>query len=387
METTNSLPITTHKDVMREPSVVLAGGGTAGHVSPMLAVADAVARLAPTARLAMVGTEAGLEARLVPASGYELETIEKVPMPRRPSGDLLKFPGRFKAAVKDAEEIIRRREADVVIGVGGYVSTPVYLAAKRTGVPVVLHEANARPGLANRLGNRFSAFSGVAYEGTPLKGAEWVGMPMSREISQLDRKAEQGSARDRLGLDPERPTLVVTGGSSGALSLNRAVASALQDLLATGAQVLHLTGRDKQVMDEGGVPVTAEGYHQREYLDGMQAAYAAADLIVARAGAATVCEVAAVGLPAVFVPLPIGNGEQELNARELVDAGGALLVKDEHFTQQWIGRNIVPLLEDPRLLLTMEQHSAERGITDADERMARAALKAAGHDVEKEVAE
>lgn len=372
---------------MREPSVVLAGGGTAGHISPMIAVADAVARLSPGARQAMVGTEVGLETRLVPAAGYELETIGKVPMPRRPSRDLMRFPGRFRTAVRDAEEILRRRRADVVVGVGGYVSTPVYLAARRAGVPVVLHEANARPGLANRLGSRFAAFSGVAYESTPLKGAEWVGMPMSREISQLDRKAEQAGARERLGLDPERTTLVVTGGSSGALSLNRALASALEDLLATGAQVLHLTGRDKAVLGEDGLPLSAEGYHQREYLDGMQSAYAAADLIVARAGAATVCEVAAVGLPAVFVPLPIGNGEQELNARELVDAGGALLVKDEHFTKPWISRNIVPLLKDPRLLLTMEKHAAERGITDADERMARAALRAAGYDLDQEAAE
>lgn len=367
---------------MSTPSVVLAGGGTAGHVSPLLAVARAVERLAPEARQAMIGTDVGLETRLVPQAGFELETIEKVPMPRRPSRDLLKFPARFTAAVRDASEILRLRQADVVVGVGGYVCTPVYLAARKLRVPVVLHEANARPGLANRVGHRFSSFSGVAFEGTPLKGAEWVGMPMSQEISQLDRSVERRTAREQLGLDPDRTTLVITGGSSGALSVNRAVAASLDDLLSTGAQVLHLTGGDKQVRsyDVGGLGeslVSREGYHQREYLDGMQLAYAASDLIVARSGAATVCEVAAVGLAAVFVPLPIGNGEQELNARELVETGGALLVKDEHFTREWIRRNVVPLLEDPRLLITMEQHSAERGISDADERMARAALQAA----------
>lgn len=373
-------------------SVVLAGGGTAGHISPMIAVARAVERLAPQARVSMIGTEVGLETRLVPEAGYALDTVEKVPMPRRPSRDLFSVPARLRRAVADAADILRRREADVVVGVGGYVCTPVYLAARRLGVPVVVHEANARPGLANRLGARFAARVGTAFEGTPLKRAEWMGMPMSREISQLDRDAERASARERLGLDPERTTLVVTGGSSGALSLNTAVASALDDLLASGAQVLHLTGRDKVVTvadvgeastagpggSDADAPLARPGYHQREYLDGMQLAYAAADLIIARSGAATVCEVAAVTLPAVFVPLPVGNGEQELNARELVDAGGALLVKDEHFTRAWIRRNVVPLLEDPRMLLTMRDHAAERGIVDADERVAGAALAAAG---------
>ncbi|WP_218220181.1 undecaprenyldiphospho-muramoylpentapeptide beta-N-acetylglucosaminyltransferase [Nesterenkonia sp. Act20] len=365
---------------MSTPSVVLAGGGTAGHVSPLLAVARAVERLVPEARLSIIGTAAGLETRLVPEAGYRLRTIEKVPMPRRPTRDMLQFPARFGQAVRDAAEILRSEEADVVMGVGGYVCTPVYVAARRLGIPVVLHEANARPGLANKLGHRFATFTGVAYEGTPLKGAEWVGMPMSREISQLDRRTARTEALQSLGLDPEKVTLVVTGGSSGALSLNRSIQDALSDVLGTGAQVLHLTGRDKAITDDFGTLLELPGYHQREYLDSMQLAYAAADLIIARSGAATVSEVAAVGLPAVFVPLPVGNGEQELNARELVAAGGALLVKDEHFNKSWIRRNVLPLLEDRSLLETMEQQSATRGITDADERMARATLRAAGHE-------
>lgn len=362
---------------MTAPTVVLAGGGTAGHVSPMLAVAEAIARLEPQARQSMIGTAAGLETRLVPQAGFELDLIDKVPLPRRLNRDLLRLPQRLRAATDEASRILRRRQADVVIGVGGYVCTPVYRAAKKLNIPIVIHEANARPGLANRLGSRSAAFVGTAFEDTPLKGAEWVGMPMPQTISQLDRGEQRVPAREELGLEPERTTLVVTGGSSGALNLNRAVVDGLQSILATGAQVLHLTGRDKVVTDTDGLPLAAPGYHQREYLDGMHLAYAAADLILARSGAATVCEVAAVGLPAIFVPLPVGNGEQELNAAGLVEAGGALLVKDEHFTRPWIARNILPLLEDPRLLQTMQRQSADRGITDADERMARAALEAA----------
>lgn len=362
---------------MTAPTVVLAGGGTAGHISPMLAIAEAFGRIEPDAQISMIGTATGLETRLVPGAGYELDLIDKVPMPRRPSRDLLRFPSRFNAATEDAARILRQRGADVVVGVGGYVCPPVYRAAKKLGVPVVIHEANTRPGIANRFGARGAAFIGTAFEDTPLKGSTWVGMPMSRAISQLDREEERAQARSELGLDPERTTLVVTGGSSGALNLNHAVAAAAEELLETQAQVLHLTGRDKSVYDVDGSLLAPEGYHQREYLNGMHLAYAAADLIVARSGAATVCEVAAVGLPAVFVPLPVGNGEQELNARGLVDAGGALLVKDEHFNRPWISRNIVPLLDDPRLLQTMQRHSAERGISDADEQMAKAALEAA----------
>lgn len=367
---------------MSTPSVVLAGGGTAGHVSPMLAVARALDRALPDIHQSVIGTAAGLETRLVPEAGYRLHTIEKVPMPRRPSRDMLRFPSRFGQAVRDAAEILRAEQADVVMGVGGYVCTPVYVAARRLGIPVVIHEANARPGLANKLGHRFAKFTGVAFEGTPLKGSKWVGMPMAREISQLDRSQRRAEAREALGLDPEKVTLVITGGSSGALSLNQAIKAALADLLGTGAQVLHLTGRDKALTGEHGGLLTDPGYHQREYLDGMELAYAAADLIIARAGAATVSEIAAVGLPAIFVPLPVGNGEQDLNARELVAAGGALLVKDEHFNKAWIRRNILPLLEDPQLLATMERQSATRGITDADDRMARATLAAAGHPIE-----
>jgi UDP-N-acetylglucosamine--N-acetylmuramyl-(pentapeptide) pyrophosphoryl-undecaprenol N-acetylglucosamine transferase len=362
---------------MTAATVVFAGGGTAGHISPMLAIASATERLDPSANLSVIGTASGLETRLVPAAGYELDLIEKVPFPRRPNRDLLRFPSQFSQASRQAEQILQARGADVVVGVGGYVCPPVYRAAKKLGIPVVIHEANARPGLANRWGARDAAFVGTAFPDTPLKRATHVGMPMPVDVSQLERGQMRVQARQELGLDTERTTLVVTGGSSGAQSLNTMIAQALPDLLGTGAQVLHLTGRDKRVRDASGGPLARAGYHQREYLDGMHLAYAAADLIVARAGAATVCEVAAVGLPAAFVPLPIGNGEQELNARSLVDAGGALLVKDEHFTRAWIERNLVPLLENPRLLATMQQQSAARGITDADERMARAALEAA----------
>lgn len=362
----------------RPVSVLLAGGGTAGHISPLLAIAGAIVERDPRARITAVGTEAGMETRLVPAAGFDLRTIDRVPMPRRPSIDLVKLPMRLVRAIRQARAIVSDAAADVVVGVGGYVSTPVYLAAWTLRVPVVIHEANARPGIANRVGARIAARVAVAFDGTGLSDAVLVGMPMRRSIADLDRAANRSSARASLGLEPDRPTLIVTGGSSGAVSLNRSVATAVPELTAAGVQILHITGRGKQVLDSDGAVLAAPGYHQVEFVDGMERVYAAADLLVARAGAATVSEVSAVGLPAVLVPLPHGNGEQRLNAAGLVDAGGAILVEDSDFTPAWISENILALVTDAARLDAMSSASYAQGVRDADRRMAELVLATAG---------
>ncbi|MGT2460447.1 undecaprenyldiphospho-muramoylpentapeptide beta-N-acetylglucosaminyltransferase [Sinomonas atrocyanea] len=359
------------------PSVVLAGGGTAGHISPLLAIARAVVEAAPAAKVLAVGTAAGMEGRIVPEAGFELAVIDRVPFPRRPSADLLRLPGRFARAVRQSEAILRGAGADVLVGVGGYVCTPMYLAARRLGVPIVVHEANTRAGLANRVGALLTHRVGKAFPDTRLRHARTVGMPMRREVSGLDRAAARASTRADLGLDPAKTTLVVTGGSLGAASLNRTVAASLEALDRAGVQTLHITGRGKAVTDASGAPLSAPGYHQVEFVDAMEAAYAAADLIVCRSGAGTVCEVAAVGLPAVFVPLPIGNGEQALNARGLVGAGAALLVKDADFTPEWLAREVLPLLTDPARRADMSLRAARLGIRDADRTMAAMVLEAA----------
>jgi UDP-N-acetylglucosamine--N-acetylmuramyl-(pentapeptide) pyrophosphoryl-undecaprenol N-acetylglucosamine transferase len=199
---------------------------------------------------------------------------------------------------------------------------------------------------------------------------------MRKEISGLDRQSARHAARELLGLDQDRPALVVTGGSSGAQSINETIAASLGALSEAGIQTLHITGRGKTVMDADGKPLAAEGYRQVEYVDGMENIYAAADLLLGRAGAATVCETAAVGVPAVFVPLPIGNGEQALNAAGPVAAGGALIVDDSSFTPEWVSREIIPLLSDPARLAKMAASSEALGIRNADRRMADLVLEA-----------
>ena len=353
-------------------SVLLAGGGTAGHVAPLLALADCLRRRDPEVTVTVLGTAEGLEARLVPAAGYSMEIVPRVPLPRRPSADLFRLPARLASAVRAASRAIDLVRADVVVGFGGYVSSPAYLAARRRGVPIVVHEANARPGIANRLGARLTGHVAVAFPGTPLRGARVLGLPLRQQITGLDRAARRGPARAELGLAADRVTLLVTGGSLGANRLNLAFGGSAPALAAAGIQVLHLSGRGKQVPVIGG-PAGQAGpvpYQVHEYLDRMELAYAAADAVVCRSGAGTVCEVSALGLPAAYVPLPIGNGEQALNAQPVVDAGGALIVADSGCTPQWVADTLVPLLTDQGRLASMGSAAAAFGIRDGDERLA-----------------
>ena len=348
--------------------VLLAGGGTAGHISPLLALADCLRRRDPDVAIAALGTQSGLESRLVPARGYELLTVPKVPLPRRPSADLVRLPASLRGAVAAAGRAIDETGAQVVVGFGGYVSTPAYLAARQRRLPIVVHEQNARPGLANRLGARMTRHVATTFRSTRLHGGVAIGMPLRREITLLDRGARREEALAHFGLAPTWPTVLVTGGSLGAQRLNTAFEARVDALRSAGIQVLHVTGQGKEfepVSQEPGPP-----YVVAPYVDRMELAYAAADLVVARAGANTVCELTAVGLPAVYVPLPIGNGEQRFNATDVVGAGGGLLVADASLTPAWIDSVLVPLMGDPERLRAMASASAGVGERGADELLA-----------------
>ena len=342
--------------------VVLAGGGTAGHIEPALSLADALRRHDPAVQIVALGTERGLEVRLVPQRGYELALIPPVPLPRRPSLDLLTVPVRLRRAVAAAAEVIEG--ADVVVGFGGYVALPAYLAARRQGVPIVVHEANAKPGLANRIGARHAAAVAVASPVAKLPRAVRVGMPLRTAISSLQRELVRADGRAFFGLPAAGPVLLVYGGSQGARSLNRAVAEGLDVLLGAGVRVLHAVGAANDL------PAARPGYVPVPYLDRMDLAYAAADLAVCRAGAMTCAELSAVGLPGVFVPLPIGNGEQRRNAEPLVSAGGGVLVPDDELDGDRLCAEALPLLQDSDRLRAMSMAASRFGVRDADERLA-----------------
>lgn len=335
---------------------LLAGGGTAGHVNPLLAVADGLRARDPEAVVLVLGTKEGLEARLVPQRGYELLIVDKVPFPRRLDAAAAAFPQRFRRAIAQVRAHIRDRSVDVVVGFGGYASAPAYVAARRASVPFVVHEANAKPGLANVLGARTADAVGVAFEGTSLRGSHVVGMPLRREIVDLDRAALRAEGAAHFGLDPARPILLVFGGSLGALRLNEAFGGAWRDVLEAGWQLLHVTGERSDLADPG-----VEGYAVRRYVDRMDLAFAVADVIVSRSGAATVSEISALGIPAVYVPYAVGNGEQSLNAASAVRAGAASVIADEDFTADRVRASIVPLLADTGRIDAMRAAAASVG--------------------------
>jgi len=362
--------------------VVLAGGGSAGHIEPALALADALREADKSIQVTCLGTQRGLETRLVPLRGYELELIPAVPLPRKVTPQLLTVPGRLAGAIHATGKVLDRVQADVLVGFGGYVATPAYLAAKRHNVPIVVHEANPSPGIANRLGARLTNYVFTGHPDTKLRNSKYLGLPIRRQIADLDRFAVGDKARAHFGLRPDLPVLLVFGGSQGARSLNRALAGAISAVRDAGVQVLHATGPknigDAQAHDgllSAGAKASAVPYVALPYVDRMDLAYAAADFALCRAGAMTCAELTAVGLPAAYVPLPIGNGEQRLNALPIVQRGGGLLVEDAELTADWIMNTLLPVLTNIDQVAGMSEAAAALGRRDADRWLAKAVIE------------
>jgi UDP-N-acetylglucosamine--N-acetylmuramyl-(pentapeptide) pyrophosphoryl-undecaprenol N-acetylglucosamine transferase len=348
-------------------SVVLAGGGSAGHTSPLIATGLELRRLSPELAVTALGTARGLETAVVPAAGLELELIPPVPMPRRVGKDLVLVGPRLVQAVTATVRLLRRVQADAVLGFGGYVSTPAYLAARRLGLPIVIHEQNVLPGLANKLAARLTSHVYTSFPQTSLPHARCIGLPIRRTITDLDRAALRREARIGFDLNPDLPTLLVSGGSQGALQINTAVAGAWPDVLAQGIQVLHVLGPKNLIpgIERSVDERTGAVYQPLAYVDQMERAYAAADLMLARSGANTVLETAAVRLPAVFVPYPHGNGEQALNAELVVNAGGGIMLADADCTSIWVGQEIPTLFAHPDGLAGMSNALAGVARLDA----------------------
>ncbi len=371
--------------------VVIAGGGTAGHVHPGLAVARALVRRGcEPGSIHFVGSARGVERDLVPAAGFDLTLLPGRGIERRLSRlspQNLSAAWGLVRAVAQAERLLRRLRPSVVLVLGGYASVPCALAARLLRIPLVVAEQNAVPGVANRLSGRWARVAAVSFPGTVLPRTVLTGNPVRADVQAVDRDRDRGRARDALGLDPERRLVVVVGGSLGAARINRAAFEAARLWADRDDLTLHhvVGRRDWQELahlrpDLSGASL---GYRAVEFEENMPGVYAAADLVVGRAGATSVAELAVVGLPSVLVPLPwAADDHQTANAAEMVAAGGAVLVRDEEMDGHRMATEVDRLLAVPELLASMSRAVAGLGRRDADNRVADLLEQWARHPLE-----
>ena len=325
-------------------TVVLAGGGTAGHIEPALAVARQWLVTNPSDTCIFLGTKSGLENTLVPAAGFALRLIPKVKISRAPSLSWLRIPSDLISSVLSAMKVMKN--ADVLIGFGGYVSAPAYIAAALSRTPIVIHEANAKPGWANRLGAMFTSHLAVAHpvDNGKFSDALLAGLPLRSDVANAcvasanNWTNARSAAKSRLGFPTDRPFVFIMGGSQGSLAINAIVEQSVAIFNQKGVSVLHSVGK------LNALPAAQGGYKPVAYVDAMADAYLAADLVIARSGAVTCSEFRALGRYALFVPLPIGNGEQFVNAASLVSDGRAEVITQKEFSNQFISAHIDRLL-------------------------------------------
>ena len=369
-------------------TVVVAAGGTGGHIYPGLALAGAVRELAPGRRVVVVGTPRGLESELVPKAGYPLRLVDMVPFA---GSARWRLPLAMVRSTAQARRLLQEEGAAVAVGMGGYASLPVIAAARLAGVPAVVHESGAVPGKANRVNARLTRRVALAFPPPPPPGAGWppsgietrvVGMPLGPDLLGFDRDRLRPEARSALGVPDGTKLVLVNGGSQGAASLNRlAVGLArrwqgrddVRILLKAGARNHEAVAAELAEADPAGV------VRLTRFIERMDHAYAAADVAVCRAGAGTVAELAVVGLPAVLVPYPHATEDhQTANARTLADAGGALLVPDDQATADVVGAQLEARLDEPGGLDGMRAALRTEARPRAAEALAAWALELAG---------
>ncbi|MEV6393305.1 UDP-N-acetylglucosamine--N-acetylmuramyl-(pentapeptide) pyrophosphoryl-undecaprenol N-acetylglucosamine transferase [Streptomyces sp. NPDC051907] len=374
---------------MRTPlSVVIGAGGTGGHIYPGLALADALRRAAPGAVVSFVGTTRGLEGELIPAAGYRLHTVDMIPFDPALGPKRYLLPAALLRSGAQCRAILRGQRAQIAVGMGGYPSAPVIVGARLAGLPSVIHESNAVPGRANQFAARLTPHIAVAFDRSRahLAGGEdalTTGMPIASALARLDRPGLRAEARRALSV-PEGARLVLfNGGSLGAARLTEAaVGLAERWRERTDVHLLVKTG-----------PAALEETRRRlarspvaravPYLDRMDLAYAAADLVVCRAGAATVAELAVVGVPAVLVPYPHAPGDHQThNARVLSDAGAGLLLPDAETTADRLAALVEPLLADPARLAAMSGAADPGPHAHAADLLAARVLELASHTKE-----
>ena len=324
--------------------VVLAGGGTAGHIEPALAVAEALLLKDSKLSCEFIGVRGGLESLLIPKRGYRIHYIPKASFPRKISPKNFLFPFLLVSAIFKARSIVKG--ADLVIGFGGYVSTPAYLAAFSRKIPILIHEANAKPGLANRLGRRLAKVTAVNFEKVARQwsGSVLTGMPIRQSLNSLAELSNKSSFKQlncqSWGFDANRPVVAIFGGSLGSTHINSVIADFLRRYQHKyqEVQIIHALGMNNEL------PNASSNYLPQPYFHDMASIYGSADLLITRSGAVTCSELSSLGKYSILIPLPHGNGEQFDNAAALVAQGSAMMVSNDDFSAEWLDKNLAEAL-------------------------------------------
>lgn len=366
MEERRPIPLQTPTRPMREPRVIIAGGGTGGHIFPAISIADAIRTRAPHADILFIGAADRMEMQKVPEAGYPIEGLDIAGFDRRALWRNLALPFRLLRSFGRVRSLFRRFRPQAVVGVGGYSSYPVVRYAQWLGIPTFIHESNAHAGKSNILLARRATAVFVAAEGMdrffPTDRIRLSGNPIRKGIA--DASHSRGEALEHFGLDPSRRTILAIGGSLGARSINEAMAAGLDDIRDAGLQLIWQTGRDFSARAAG----LAEGrpyVRTFAFIREMALAYAASDLVVSRAGAMSVSEIAAAGKPAVFVPYPLASEDhQTANAARLVRLGAAVLVPDAEAAEQLV-RTAVGLAGDTEACHRMGGEARKASLPDA----------------------
>lgn len=353
---------------------MVAGGGTGGHLFPALAIADEISRLQPKAKFLFLGTKGKIEARVVPERGYPFETIWISGFHRRLTVENLLFPVKVLVSLFQSFFVIQRFQPDVIVGTGGYVCGPILYAGSLLGVPTVIHESNSFPGvttrlLAKRATKVFIAFDEVRHWLRRTDHVVLIGTPTRDSLGTASRE----EASKFFHIAPDKKTLLVFGGSLGAASINDAVLESLDGLKAAGVQLVWQTGRSDYERIKNALGSKMVDW-LGAFIDKMEYAFGAADLVVCRSGASTVAEITRVGKPAVVVPYPLSAGDHQThNAKALDDAGAGVMIVDKDVRKS-LKETVLRLMKDEQRLKKMSEASLRLGKPGAGREIAKTIL-------------
>ena len=369
----------------KQLKILITGGGTGGHVFPAIAIADAIKRLRPDTEFLFVGANGKMEMERVPRAGYRIEGLNITGFQRSMSLSNLSFPFRLLSSLWKARKIIRRYQPDVVVGTGGYASGPVMRAAQRAGVPTLIQEQNSFAGVTNKILGKNAAVICVAYDHMeqffPPEKIVFTGNPVRSDILNLEGKRKEGLKY--YDLDPGKKTVAVIGGSLGARTLNRAMRDNTELLAGADVQVLWQCGKFYEYEFSGCDTAKLPNIHLRAFIDRMDLLYAAADVIISRAGALTISELCLVGKPSILVPSPnVAEDHQTKNALALVEKGAARLVRDADASDKMLQEALM-VLKNEALAFSLSEGIAQLGRPNAAEAIAREVIKLAMRPTDK----